>query len=691
MSKHYRDQFEKRFSAFQIPKSEIDRMYERDLDFQMHLQWMAEQALANQQGGVTSSPAGGGAAVGSTPTPLTGAVNLTLVYWQDSVSSTWKYRIYNHDNNTLTDTVDLGLDPAIWNAVDDSRILQSSGFVLMLQNNVDTQQKVYFINPSGEIVELVNGDSAFASSLNTREYLLTTYYYMDGVGITFYAFDGETVRSRYFSGGSTIQFNTGGGEVSLNRAFSVEIDSTTTYIGTPDGTFVDVTSSAGDPVFNSWTTCFQAQFLVSIKTNSATSLYDEVIIFNEDGTVKNTLDLSAYNLDNLQNSIYGTNNWMAIGYDSSIASSPWVIVKYNFTNDQFSILDTYTRDVYNSRQAYRDFRETIDSFDSSRNNLVIRLSQTPAFNVWGDLTDYLAVVWSLGDGPLVSEVVANGVTYEYNFPSMYSDNPTFLVYPAGASGAVYIETAILGASAITFSPTGQVSSTCTSVGSDNIGDTTNALRLFSASGLRWEFWDTALIDFALTSGNSFMSQNGSAAVVIDQDNLADSFTFTEASGTITPTPVSVGLQVVSNQYFGTLDGIGVGKVLLYDQNVNGMPYHHVYVVNNDQGVIGPFAGNTTNAANLDLGETTFTWDFEDPSTSNRVYRMMSLSDGSVLSEFDTGVNLPNSSNVYGDRCYALVNDVSTSTIFLGGIAGSTSFVVDSTNVSRAFNDTYWAD
>lgn len=60
MNKNNRDQFERRFSSFQIPKSELDRMYERELEFQMHLQWMAEQALANQRGGVTSSPTGGG-------------------------------------------------------------------------------------------------------------------------------------------------------------------------------------------------------------------------------------------------------------------------------------------------------------------------------------------------------------------------------------------------------------------------------------------------------------------------------------------------------------------------------------------------------------------------------------------------------------------------------------------------------
>jgi hypothetical protein len=59
MNKNSRDQFSDRFKSFQIPEKEINRMYEREVDFQMHLQWMSEQALANQQSGVTSSPAGG--------------------------------------------------------------------------------------------------------------------------------------------------------------------------------------------------------------------------------------------------------------------------------------------------------------------------------------------------------------------------------------------------------------------------------------------------------------------------------------------------------------------------------------------------------------------------------------------------------------------------------------------------------
>ena len=690
MSKHYRDQFEKRFSAFQIPKSEIDRMYERDLDFQMHLQWMAEQALANQQGGVTSSPAGGGAPVGSTPNQTT--ASSTLVYWQDSLTDTWKFRVFDHGAGTISDEVDTGLDFNDWSSIDTDQVVQFGGWLLKFDNFGTAGVKVFFILASGEVVDIKDGDGSINDGVRNSEFVVQSYYYDDGAGIRLYTFDGTNLRDNYFSGATSISWNSGGGEISKNRAVPFRIDNTTTYISTPSGDLVDVTATAGSPSWYTWNTCFQAEFMACIKENSSTSLYDEVVIFAEDGSVKNTLDLSAYNLNSLnQQGCYGVNNWHGVFEDLSDVNSPWLIIKYNFDTDTFSINDQYLRSSYSNINIIEDFRETVDDFNTSRNNLVVVLENNPSFTTWGDVTDEAAVIWSLGSGGLVSEIVTSGTSYEITFPNMWSDYPALFIFPAGAT-AGNIEIGVLTATGIDYSNTGQENATCTSISVSNVNNTA-AVRFETATNARYEFWRDSLVTTTVVSISSASWHNGGAFIVVDNDVPADSFVFTESSATVTNIPVFSGLLGINDtQDFGSLDGLAIGKLLYYELNGSTNPFQDLYILSDDNFPIAPISGNATSAGNLTLGQTTFTWDYEDPSSSNRIYRQYSLADGSLISEIDTNVTTPDTNSaVYGDRVYIEVNDVSTSTIFLQGPGGTYELVVNSTTVGRTFNDAVWAD
>lgn len=80
MSKNLRNQFDQRFRGLglNISREELDRMYEREMEFQMHLQWISEQALANQKGGVTSSPGVGGALEESDSSPFTDCIEFVV-------------------------------------------------------------------------------------------------------------------------------------------------------------------------------------------------------------------------------------------------------------------------------------------------------------------------------------------------------------------------------------------------------------------------------------------------------------------------------------------------------------------------------------------------------------------------------------------------------------------------------------
>lgn len=60
MSNKNRDQFYRRFDAFQIPRNELDRMFEKEMEYQQGL-WMAEQAY---QASSTPGIGGGGSSSG---------------------------------------------------------------------------------------------------------------------------------------------------------------------------------------------------------------------------------------------------------------------------------------------------------------------------------------------------------------------------------------------------------------------------------------------------------------------------------------------------------------------------------------------------------------------------------------------------------------------------------------------------
>lgn len=95
MSNKHRDQFERRFGAFQIPKGEIDRMYQREMEYQLHLQWMSEQALADRQGAAAYSPAGGG-----NRESISSACLEMVVNTEDE--STFGFRVYTSASVNLT-------------------------------------------------------------------------------------------------------------------------------------------------------------------------------------------------------------------------------------------------------------------------------------------------------------------------------------------------------------------------------------------------------------------------------------------------------------------------------------------------------------------------------------------------------------------------------------------------------------
>jgi hypothetical protein len=130
MGNKNRQQFERRFEALRIPKSELDRMYERELEYQLHMQWMTEQAMAIQQGSAVSPPGGGLAPSASCPNPLLLTVDTSAQSgsfdMEVDLSADTGYTFIWGDGNVDTGTLSSGSGVSISHTYADDTLIYSA-------------------------------------------------------------------------------------------------------------------------------------------------------------------------------------------------------------------------------------------------------------------------------------------------------------------------------------------------------------------------------------------------------------------------------------------------------------------------------------------------------------------------------------------------------------------------------------
>jgi hypothetical protein len=493
---------------------------------------------------------------------------------------------------------------------------------------------------------------------------------------------------------SSLSFNTSGGEASKNRTVSFKVDGTTTYVLSPAGNLVDVTSEVGNNY--NYSTSLQSDFLC-FTNRDGSSVPQSVVIFNEDGTLKNTFDLTTLGIASLnEQGVYGENQWSALYKDGS---NDWVWVKYDYTGDTFST-ETHPYTNYDNISRYQDFRETTDSFPNYRLNSVNVLYSGAAPASWGTNYDYLAFLWSIGSGGTYQEDVTVGTPIEifYGQDTLFSDYPSFLAGPVGGTG--FINVGILtDTGTIQYAPTGQLSENCASVDIDSIGNT--SMYVFGTTGgdTRFEFWNTAQVQTHTVVGSTNWTYfvNGSTLVAINNDDYNDSFWYTENSPTINAMPALTSIQHDYTQTWGSLTGVQESKQIFWEINANSQGFAKLYILTNDGGLSSEITGNNTPVEfDLDLEKGVFNWIYEDETSGNIIVSQYSLSTGSILSTVDTGVTSLGGSNWSSFGIRSLVWAIGTPTVgsitlWLQGPAGTTTTVIETGTWDFSHNDSEWAD
>jgi hypothetical protein len=703
MSNKEKDQFKKRFSVFQIEEAELERMFKQEelriRSFEVNE--AAFQAAMAKEAMMQMGYGAGGGASQTTPAPTSELAEATLIYWEDATTGTWKFFVHNYGTNTSSDVVDTGLDYTDYdiNDIDREDVVEQAGFTWQAESTSTGDITVFCVSPNGTVIEsFTYPTSGVVDSKRQFESLAVAWGWVEGGQTYFKIFNGSTVSTASLpTAVSSISFNLSAGEASKNRTVSLKVSGNTTYVLTPAGDLIDVTSQVGNNYTNS--TSLQSDFICFINRN-VSSVPQSVVIVNEDGTVRNTFDLTALTVNSINEAgVYGENQWSGMFQESP---GDWVWVKYDYTSDTFST-ETHTYTNYDQIGRYQDFREASDNFNNFIPNSVVALYSTETTATWGFDYDYVTFMWSIGNGGTFKEDLLVGTTQEVRWSqdSLLSPNPSFLISPVGGTGFIKVGR-LTEEGTVQFTGTGQLSEECASVTHVSVGST-NMFAFYTIGGdTRIEFWDTAQVQTHTVAGTTSwtFNTNGSTLVAINNDDYNDSFWYTENFPTINAMPALTNIQVDNSQTWGSLTGVQESKLIFWENNTNSQGFSKLYILTNEDGLSSEITGNDTPAElDLDLEKGVFNWIYEDETSGNIIISQYSLSTGSILSTVDTGVTSLGGSNwsSYGIRSLVWAEDtpsVGSFTLWLQGPNGTTTRVIETSNWGDDYfshNDAEWAD
>ncbi len=670
-------------------------MYRREVEYQDQMKMLAEASFFKN---IQTASGVGGPQTQDSETPVPPLPSLiyglsSLIFWEDATTGTWKFLVHDYQSNTTSAEYDTELNYTDFTNWSNDEIVEQGGYMLSFRDSTNSLRTVFFVTALGEVVQRVDGNYLIDDSFRHWEFIVTTYYYDTGTSVELYIFDGTNVQNHSFPTGVTITYNTGGGEVTSGRSIAFNVDdgvSDKTYIAVRDGSLIDVTATSGSINNYSWRTAFQQDFMVCLKTNPLSVLYSELVIFDQLGTVKNTFDLSGYGFESTYyNNPYGNNMYAVVFYDSSNPSVDYLVLKYDSTLDTFYTM-AQERGVYTDVGSYFDFRETVDDFANDLPNLIFYFQDSSGFSTWGQTNFYSSIIWSIGSGGLNKYQLADYVETEFYFNSaLYADVPVLPYAPVGSTGNIGM--AVLGATGITLTTSGQSNVTCTGLNTLSLGEATMVTFTTASSNSRFEFWSDTLLATETISDNWSVNANGGSVLVYDNNTPTDSFWYTTGTGSPTTISTITSLGIASNMYYGTLTGIEEGYLVFWEANAQGQPYDVAYVLGEEEGLVGPLTGLNTANGEIDLGQTTFAWRYVDPLTNEIVLNQFLNSNGSTISQIETGNAGLTNYNVYGDRVFANSDNSGVWTVFLLGTGGETTLTITTSNLRFSHNDAYWAD
>jgi hypothetical protein len=252
-----------------------------------------------------------------------------MITWADVSTDTWKYIVHNFNTGELSEIFDTELiydSGNEWYLYDEWLAVSEKGHSVVFRKSGTNLYKIYFFNVNGELVGQKDLESRkdFQYTENAQIYVGD----LNGLG-TVYHFDGDNVRTHTFEGlsASSIEVDDfGEDDVTKDGSVIIEApDNSKRFISRPSGELVEITSDIQGA--NQVLLDYNTDFLFAVDQD----LWVKSI--SQGGELKNTMDLSPYNIENWNEiSLYGDNCAYVLltSYDSYR-----MLVSYDGDSNQF--------------------------------------------------------------------------------------------------------------------------------------------------------------------------------------------------------------------------------------------------------------------------------------------------------------------------------------------------------------------
>lgn len=711
MSNKEKDQFKKRFRAFQIEEAELERMFKQE-ELRIRASEVNEAAfqaaLANELMMQMSYGAMGGGVSQTTIPTIEGSASIHFfVNAADNIA----FIVMNYTLGVLSEAYDTGIAYDGGNSYieTDGRNIHNGGFQVLFYDSPNARVHAFFINNVGEVVDQIYTGGGYTES--QLEMFLTFFADYEPDGAATYTilklFDGYSTTTLEIDGVTSVNWQS---QPTSQKVAVFEYNNEFHLIGM-NGQNVkihDITASTNLDIRSQYTHSYVCGLIYDTTDNN---LFKRFKAWNSDGTVIADVDISSYNVDNSHDSeLYGDDNrYCAVLYSNSDSDLDYLVIHFDGEN---VVIDTHVRGVnYPNVAVYTTDLEKWNPSNSMKNNAVIVFYKNgthftaPSFNS-AEYFDIWCMHHSLSaftkENLITTAEIGYSISSNQEEGSIYSGDPVFLYYdladtPADVTVGTFNSSGFnsfgLGIDPADIDSLSSIESIApnfaffnTVLNSDN---TTRIWKIFNSTG-------TVVTHSTSTSTDFGGGPMYDALVVLDLDDYANSFSFSPAQGKqLLPDPSADTYDILAyneiESEFGTSSGYSTRNVIVTKYTSGDLIGFYIY--NNTAGLSSFVTLPTYDSVDTFLmGETVVYFSYYDSVDSYFNATIYDIENGGEISTLSTENLSPTIGGAnYGDRIWKSFDVGGVTNYYFLCRDGAFTAELGTNVLGNAYNDAYWVD
>lgn len=711
MSNKEKDQFKKRFSAFQIEEAELERMFKQE-EIRRRSSEVNEAAfqtafsneLMMQMG--YGAIGGGGASV----SPVVSTDGSASIHFFVNHADNIAFIVMNYTLGVLSEPYDTGIAYDSGNSYINSDMINihDGGFQVRIRDGINSREHVFFINNVGLVVDQIYTAGGYSEA--QLEMFLTFFADYEPDGSPTYTilklFDGNTTKTLEIDGVTSVNWETQPTSQKV-AVFSYNNEFHLIGMNGQNVKIHDITSNANLDIRSQYTHSYVCGIIYDTTDNN---LIKRFKAWSSDGTVIADEDISAYNVDITYDSeLYGDDNrYCGVFYNGSDSDVDYLVIHFDGEN---VVIDTHERGAnYPQVATYTTDLEKWNPANSMKTNAVIVFyKQGTHFTALGfDSAEYFDV-WCMHhslsaftkENLITTAEIGYRITSNQEEGAIYSGDPFFLYYDLADepvdvivgtfnnsgfnSFGLGIDPEDIGSISNIESIAPNFAFFNTTLTSDN---TTRIWKIFNSTGTVVTHSTSTVTDFG--GGPMY-----NALVVLDLDDLPNSFSFSPSQGKyLLPDPGADTYDILAyneiENEFGTSSGYSTRNVIVTKYTSGALTGFYIY---NDTIGLSSLITLPTYSTNQSfvMGETVVYfgyYDSEDTLFKAIIYDIVTGEESGTLVADQDISNFSNQAE-FGDRIWRSFNSDGLNYYYFLCRGGSFTAELGDNILSNAYNDAYW--